>query len=352
MATGGNEDRCRRQPKSRPSDRSRPCSPPPSPIRRTSRASLILARQRETAQADVAEAADLGRALETLPQASGSISRTLATTGHSFCSAELYQEACQPPPCYCGAMTDDDVNGIADWIIRRGLEGVDGPSCCASSASAATRPACRSRARCHRRHAASGPRRPRLPLARRRPSEETASTTMAARRGRGGRDWQRSPFYHLLQPGATELRRRIGRATSSGFDASRDETRARPTTSPSSTASPRRRDRRDGLRLFQWSTRRRDGFSDAEPAALRRLVPVAGAGAQVRVAGRIAGTLVEVYLGRDAGQRVLRGPHRARRRRPHRRGAVVLRPARLTPRSATRRRPTRSSRCSTTMPRR
>ena len=56
-----------------------------------------------------------------------------------------------------------------------------------------------------------------------------------------------------------------------------------------------------------WTTRNPHGFSDADLAALRRLVPTFALGIKCASLGRIAGTLVEVYLGRDAGQRVLSG---------------------------------------------
>jgi adenylate cyclase len=56
-----------------------------------------------------------------------------------------------------------------------------------------------------------------------------------------------------------------------------------------------------------WTTRHQDGFGDADLAALRRLVPALALSIKCASLARIAGTLVEVYLGRDAGQRVLKG---------------------------------------------
>jgi adenylate cyclase len=57
----------------------------------------------------------------------------------------------------------------------------------------------------------------------------------------------------------------------------------------------------------QWATRRPDGFRESDVTALRRLVPSLGLAIKCASLARIAGTLVEVYLGRDAGQRVLGG---------------------------------------------
>ena len=56
-----------------------------------------------------------------------------------------------------------------------------------------------------------------------------------------------------------------------------------------------------------WATRHEAGFSDANIAALRRLVPALALATKSAALARIAGTLVEVYLGKDAGQRVLAG---------------------------------------------
>jgi adenylate cyclase len=57
----------------------------------------------------------------------------------------------------------------------------------------------------------------------------------------------------------------------------------------------------------QWLTRAPDGFSDEDIGALRRLVPVLALAVKGASLARIARTLVEVYLGRDAGARVLSG---------------------------------------------
>src|SRR5262249_31642982 len=56
-----------------------------------------------------------------------------------------------------------------------------------------------------------------------------------------------------------------------------------------------------------WSTRSVDGFDDANAIALRRLVPALGLAMKSAALAKIADTLVQVYLGRDAGRRVLQG---------------------------------------------
>jgi adenylate cyclase len=56
-----------------------------------------------------------------------------------------------------------------------------------------------------------------------------------------------------------------------------------------------------------WTTDRADGFGDGDLAALQRLMPFLGLAVKSASLRRIAETLVETYLGRDAGRRVLRG---------------------------------------------
>ena len=56
-----------------------------------------------------------------------------------------------------------------------------------------------------------------------------------------------------------------------------------------------------------WMTDREGGFSDADVATLERLTPFLGLAIKSASLARIANTLVETYLGRDAGRRVLQG---------------------------------------------
>ena len=59
--------------------------------------------------------------------------------------------------------------------------------------------------------------------------------------------------------------------------------------------------------MSRWTTARPGGFSDADVEALRRLVPVLGLAIKSVSLARVAQSLVEAYLGRDAGRRVLKG---------------------------------------------
>jgi adenylate cyclase len=62
----------------------------------------------------------------------------------------------------------------------------------------------------------------------------------------------------------------------------------------------------DGV-YSSWATRAPGGFSDSQIAALERLVPFLALAIKSVSLARMTGTLMETYLGRDAGQRVLKG---------------------------------------------
>src|SRR5262249_47065588 len=56
-----------------------------------------------------------------------------------------------------------------------------------------------------------------------------------------------------------------------------------------------------------WATDCRHGFEDVQGEAMASLVPMLALAVKCASLARIAGTLVETYLGRDAGRRVLKG---------------------------------------------
>jgi len=127
--------------------------------------------------------------------------------------------------------------------------------------------------------------------------------------GETAASWQRSPFYHLVTTGATELRRRIGAGDPEDF-LILGEMGAEGHTDYVAFVH------RFGTAgvigemdcvYSSWATSRRDGFRDADLVALRRLVPLLALAVKCVSLARIARTLVEVYLGQDAGERVLSG---------------------------------------------
>jgi len=70
-----------------------------------------------------------------------------------------------------------------------------------------------------------------------------------------------------------------------------------------------------------WATDAAEGFSDEQVAELRRFMPFLALAVKSASLARVAGTLVETYLGRDPGRRVLQG--RIKRGVPERIEAVL-----------------------------
>jgi len=123
--------------------------------------------------------------------------------------------------------------------------------------------------------------------------------------------WTRSPFNHLLTTGDSRLRRRVGPGTNSSQEfpiladlAEEGITDYVAYCNRLGTAAVI--GQMDCI-FSSWTTDRPSGFGAAEIEMIDRIVPcVAGALLGISL-GRIADTLVETYLGRDAGRRVLRG---------------------------------------------
>jgi len=127
--------------------------------------------------------------------------------------------------------------------------------------------------------------------------------------GQTATNWQSSPFYRLIQTGASELRRRIGTGGTEDFAVLR-EMQAEGQTDYVAFVH------RFGATSIigemdcvysSWATSNADGFRETDLAALRRLVPLLALAIKCVSLARIARTLVEVYLGHDAGARVLGG---------------------------------------------
>ena len=121
--------------------------------------------------------------------------------------------------------------------------------------------------------------------------------------------WQQSPFYHLVETGGSMLRRRLNPQTIAEFPVFSDAFQAGMTEFVAVV------DRFGADAIIgemdcvysSWSTDAPDGFSDWQVTALRRLTPSLALAIKSATLGRIAKTLVETYLGRDPGARVLRG---------------------------------------------
>jgi adenylate cyclase len=121
--------------------------------------------------------------------------------------------------------------------------------------------------------------------------------------------WRRSPFYRMLQTGDSFLRRRLHAATKDEFLVLSDLLAAGMTdyvAMISRFAAEGVIGEMDGV-YSSWATRAPDGFSEGHIAALRRIAPYLALAIKSVSLARMTGTLMETYLGRDAGQRVLGG---------------------------------------------
>ncbi|MGF1610746.1 MAG: adenylate/guanylate cyclase domain-containing protein [Kiloniellales bacterium] len=121
--------------------------------------------------------------------------------------------------------------------------------------------------------------------------------------------WRRSPFYHLDESGEAMLRRRVNAESAAEFpalaefldDGMTDYLALVSRFSGDSTIGEME------CVYTSWVTDSPQGFSAADLDALQRFVPLLALGVKAASLGRIAETLVETYLGRDAGRRVLSG---------------------------------------------
>jgi adenylate cyclase len=121
--------------------------------------------------------------------------------------------------------------------------------------------------------------------------------------------WRRSPFYRMLQTGDSVLRRRLSAATKDEFLVLSDLLAAGMTDYVaiiSRFAAEPVIGEMDGV-YASWATRAPDGFSDGHVAALERLAPYFALAIKSVSLEHMTGTLMETYLGRDAGRRVLSG---------------------------------------------
>src|SRR5215471_13834791 len=207
-------------------------------------------------------------------------------------------------------MQTADVDRINDWIVRRGLAGAQETDLL--------------REFCEKCNAAG------LPIDRalvvidtlhpvhegtvfrwRNDNIEEDAATQYGRttEGQAADAWRRSPFYHLLQTGGEEMRRRMAFGDPADFPIVQEMKEAGHTDYilfVHRFASGAAIGEMDCV-YSGWSTRSVEGFSDSNVAAIRRLVPALGLAMKSAALAKIADTLVQVYLGRDAGRRVLQG---------------------------------------------
>ena len=121
--------------------------------------------------------------------------------------------------------------------------------------------------------------------------------------------WRRSPFYNMLQTGASLLRRRLNANTKDEFSMLADWL----TAGMSDYVAITTRFAPEGVIgemdavYSSWGTKAPEGFNDGQIATLKHIVPYLALAIKSVSLARMTGTLMETYLGRDAGQRVLSG---------------------------------------------
>ena len=120
--------------------------------------------------------------------------------------------------------------------------------------------------------------------------------------------WRHSPFYRMLQTGESLLRRRLNEATKDEFSWLSDLLTAGMTDYVAiiSFAADGVIGDMDAV-YSSWTTHAPGGFSDNQIGALKRMVPYLALAIKSVSLARMTATLMETYLGRDAGRRVLSG---------------------------------------------
>ena len=121
--------------------------------------------------------------------------------------------------------------------------------------------------------------------------------------------WRNSPHYKMVQTGESLLRRRLNDAAQDEFPVLSDLLAAGMTDyvaiisrfAPEGVIGEM-----DGV-YSSWATGAPGGFSDGQIARLKLIVPSLALAIKSVSLARMTRTLMETYLGRDAGQRVLSG---------------------------------------------
>jgi adenylate cyclase len=121
--------------------------------------------------------------------------------------------------------------------------------------------------------------------------------------------WRRGPFYNMLQTGASLLRRRLKTDTVDEFSLLPEWLAAGMTDYVAiiTRFAPEGAIGEMDAVYSSWGTRAPEGFNDGQIATLKHIVPSLALAIKSVSLARMTRTLMETYLGRDAGQRVLSG---------------------------------------------
>jgi len=121
--------------------------------------------------------------------------------------------------------------------------------------------------------------------------------------------WRDSPFFRMLETGDTVLRRLLTPESETEFSLMPDM-RAAGMTDYVAIINRFSAERMIGdmdAVYSSWATAEPGGFTDAQIETLRSLTPFLALAIKSVATARMLSTLMETYLGRDAGQRVLSG---------------------------------------------
>jgi adenylate cyclase len=208
-----------------------------------------------------------------------------------------------------GAMTEAEIAKLASWLAKAGLEG--------RTETALVEGFCQ-------RAAAAG-----LPLARvvifidtlhpihegrafrweREKPETTLTEYGRSTEGEAAERWRSSPFFRMLTDDESLMRRRIaadGEVEFPMFSELREASITDFVAIINRFAADGAIGEMDCI-YSAWMTDSSEGFAEDEIVALKRLTPFLGLAIKSVSLARIVETLVETYLGRDAGRRVLHG---------------------------------------------
>lgn len=121
--------------------------------------------------------------------------------------------------------------------------------------------------------------------------------------------WRESPFFYMLQIGADTLRRRLTVENDAEFSILHDYRTVGLTDyiAVVSRFAPESAIGEMDAVYSSWATDRAGGFDDQQIAVLTRIIPALALAFKAAALTRMIGTLMETYLGRDAGRRVLNG---------------------------------------------
>jgi len=129
----------------------------------------------------------------------------------------------------------------------------------------------------------------------------------SSQEGEGLERWRRSPFYRLLQSGEPLLRRHVTPESQAEFPIVAELVGMTDFVAMINRFAAQGIVGEMDCVYSYWATALPDGFRDADIKDLKRLVPLLALAIKSASLTRITRTLVETYLGRDAGRRVLAG---------------------------------------------